>query len=221
MAHPKLKNKQRYSIFFDFDNTITPFDVLDNIIERFSINNEWKKAEKEWKDGLIGSKECLRKQLSCVRISKNDLKRYLKRIKIDPNFSKILLLLKEKKIKPVILSDNFSFIINYILRNNGYFGIKLYSNKLKLSKNMLIPSFPHINNSCPRCGHCKRNNLLKNSFRDKIIYIGDGLSDICPAKASDIVFAKASLQKHFKKINKKHFAISNLSQVYTILKKIL
>ena len=28
-------------VFFDFDNTLTQGDVLDDIIKRFSVNEEW------------------------------------------------------------------------------------------------------------------------------------------------------------------------------------
>ncbi|MEW6171254.1 MAG: hypothetical protein AB1472_06850 [Candidatus Omnitrophota bacterium] len=67
----------RYSVFIDFDNTITPFDILDDIVERFSINKNWVALEKKWKEGKIGSQECLEGQLSLVRISKNALLKYL------------------------------------------------------------------------------------------------------------------------------------------------
>lgn len=209
----------QYRVFFDFDNTITLFDVLDDIIERFSIDKKWMKFEELWKKGKIGSKECLRAQLRSVRISKAKLSAYLAMVKVDPYFKQLLSLLQKQKIKPVILSDNFSFIIAAILRNNGITGIKFYSNELKFNKERLIPAFPHAHIRCSRCGHCKKNNLRRGDFRDKIIYIGDGLSDICPAENSDMVFAKESLLKHFRKKEKKCLPFRDLSDVYRYLRK--
>ena len=46
------------------------------------------------------------------------------------------------------------------------------------------------------------------------IYIGDGLSDICPAEHSDIVFAKGSLQERFTKTKKEFIPFKNMSDVY-------
>ncbi len=223
---PKLKAKslkikpKGCLVIFDFDNTITKFDTLDDIIERFSINKDWVLVEKAWKQGKIGSRECLEIQLGKVKITRENLIRYLSAIKLDKDFKKLINLLKKKGIKFIILSDNFSFIINKILRNNGVRGLKIYANKLKFNKDRLLLSFPHENASCLRCGHCKKSNLPKNNFRDKIIYIGDGLSDVCPVKQSDMVFAKGSLLKHLKKIKKGCIPINNLGKVYRYFKEL-
>lgn len=210
----------KYSVCFDFDNTITCFDVLDDLIERFSIDKKWMKFEDLWRKGKIGSRECLKKQLASVRITRKELSDYLSSVKVDRNFKKILELLKKKGIRPSILSDNFSFIIKQILRKNHISPIRLWSNKLKFKKNRIFPYFPHVNVSCFRCGHCKKNNLLKHHFGYKMFYIGDGLSDVCPAEYADVVFAKGSLLKHFRKKKKQCIAIKDLGGVYSYLKKI-
>lgn len=211
----------KYKFFFDFDNTIAPFDVLDNIIESFSINKNWIEVEKAWKKGRIGSGDCLTQQLAGVRISKDQLLRYLSSIKIDPYFQIILCLLNRNKIRPVILSDNFGFIIKFILSNNGINNARIHANSLRFNKDRLIPSFPHKNRLCQRCAHCKKKNLLKENSGDKIIiYAGDGLSDICPAEHSDIVFAKASLLKHFRGKKKECFPFKNLEDIYKRLCKV-
>jgi len=211
-----------YKIFFDFDNTLTFFDVLDELIRRFSINENWRKIEEDWQEGRIGSRECLEKQLSLIRISKKQLLEYLFKIKIDAYFLKILDLLKRKNIRPVILSDSFSFIIKNILANNhiDIKRVKLYANSLKFKKDRLIPIFPHKNNSCILCAHCKRNNLLKNAKNATIkIYVGDGLSDFCPAQETDIIFAKDTLFKKLRTSKKQLFSFRSLKEVYLFLKE--
>jgi 2,3-diketo-5-methylthio-1-phosphopentane phosphatase len=201
--------------FFDFDNTIVPFDVLDDIIKRFSINREWVKLEKEWKAGKIGSRECLQGQLGLVRIQKERFLRYLSKIRLDPYFGKVLNLLRRNKVKTAILSDDFSYIIKYILKNNGIRRIKVYSNRLKLVKDRFSLGFPHTNRTCALCGHCKRNNLLKNVNGDKmLIYVGDGYSDVCPAQEADVVFAKGNLLRHLQQMRKSCKAIRDLKDVY-------
>ena len=216
-----MKRSPDYQVYFDFDNTITVFDVLDDIIKRFSINKKWISIEKRWKQGKIGSKECLKRQLASVRISRKELLKYLSSIKLDLHFKKLYAFLKDKGIHPVILSDDFSFIIKRLLLNNDVKGIKVYSNELKFKKDRLVLSFPHTNNSCFMCAHCKKKNLLKKPFSDKIIYIGDGFSDVCPAKQADIVFAKGSLLKYFRKAQRKCVAIKDLGDVYNRLKGVL
>ena len=38
-------NKNNLMVFFDFDNTITTIDVIDDMLERFSKDDEWKALE--------------------------------------------------------------------------------------------------------------------------------------------------------------------------------
>ena len=202
-------------VFFDFDATITTFDVLDEIIKHFSANDDWKKHEKDWAKGKIGSRECLEKQIQSVRVTERDLARYLSLIRIDPHFHGLFTLLKREGVRPVILSDNFHPIIEAILRNNGVNGIKIYANALKFQKNRLIPSFPRMNKKCSRCGHCKKKTLQMKNVRDKvIIYVGDGLSDICPAECSDLVFAKGRLLNYFRDKKKLCVSFTDLEDVY-------
>lgn len=210
----------RCRVFFDFDNTITVSDVLDDAIKRFAVDKSWIELEEAWGAGKIGSRECLSGQLRSVRVSKNEFFQYLTTVKIDPFFKKILEFLQTKAIKPVILSDNFLFMVRRILKKQGITGIKIYSNRGSFSGNRFKLSFPYLNKKCLRCAHCKRNSLLDNSKKsDFKIYVGDGLSDLCAAQEADLVFAKDSLLAHFKKTKRPCVAFKTLRDVYNYLRE--
>ena len=116
MRNIRLSHLKDCLVFFDFDNTITPFDVLDDIIKHFSVNKDWQALESSWQKGKISSRECLEGQLRSVRISRSNLLRYLSRIKVDPHVRKLFNLLIREGIRPVVLSDSFTFIIKTILQ---------------------------------------------------------------------------------------------------------
>ena len=63
----------RCEVFFDFDNTITTSDILDDILQRFSVDGDWRVLERDWLAGKIGSKACLAGQLQSVRVTREDL----------------------------------------------------------------------------------------------------------------------------------------------------
>ena len=215
----RKNNLSDCAVFFDFDNTITHFDVLDSIVENFSVNRKWITFENAWKKGRIGSRDCLSGQLKSVRVCKEGLDRYLSKIKVDPYFKKIIALLKRKRVSPVILSDSFSYFIKTILRNNGIGDIKIYSNRIRLTGDKLMPSFPHQHKNCRICGNCKSSHLPVNASDEKVIvYVGDGLSDLCPAKNSDIVFAKGSLKKYLIKEGKSFISFDSLKNVYNFMR---
>jgi 2,3-diketo-5-methylthio-1-phosphopentane phosphatase len=216
----KKNNLSDCAVFFDFDNTITHFDVLDSVVENFSVDKKWMAYEDSWKKGRIGSKDCLSGQLESVRVNKKRLDGYFRKIKIDPYFKNIIALLKKNGVRPVILSDSFSYFIGSILKNNGIDGIKIYSNKIRFSGDRLIPSFPYQHTSCKLCGNCKSNHLPHGRSDEKVvIYVGDGLSDLCPSKNSDIVFAKGNLKKFLLKEGKPFISFIDLKSVYDFLRR--
>ncbi|MDD3905296.1 MAG: MtnX-like HAD-IB family phosphatase [Candidatus Omnitrophica bacterium] len=204
-----------FIVFFDFDNTITTIDVIDDILERFSDNDGWKALERKWQNEEIGSRECLKGQIEGVRVSRDKLDDYLSTVKIDPYFKKLLNLLESRKIPFLIVSDNFDYMLNGILKKNGISGVETYCNKVDFRDEWFVPSFPHSNAKCGDCANCKKTHILaKRRQGTKAIYVGDGRSDVCASKISDVVFAKGYLRKLFKEEGLPHVAIDSLKDVY-------
>lgn len=207
-------------VFFDFDNTITTFDVLDGIIKRFAKDRNWVKLEENWRLGKIGSRQCLSGQLKSVRVTKKELLQYLDTVNLDKNFHKLLDFLKANKAEVAILSDSFSFVINYILKRHNIGHIKTYANHLRINRDTLTAIFPHVNEACFKCANCKKGHLTNNGFSKRFsIYIGDGLSDICPAQHTNLTFAKANLLLHLRKKNKHCIEFKHLEDVYSYIKE--
>lgn len=213
-------NPKKCIVFFDFDNTIATCDVFDNMLLLFSQDDRWVELEKRWKSGRIGSKTCLEGQLRGMDLNKRSLDAYLPKIKLDPYFKQIYRFLQAKKIKTLILSDNYDYILNRVLKINGINKLKVYANKLSFSGKKVITDYPFKNKDCQVCAHCKTKNLLAKSAKDSIIiYVGDGESDICPAKNAHVVFAKDHLLKHLKDSKLDYMAFHNLKDVLVYLKR--
>ena len=209
-------------VFFDFDNTMTTSDVLDDVIRRFSINDKWIALEKAWHEEKIGTKECLEGQLKNVRITKNALHNFLKKVELDPHFHRLLTLLVREGIKPVILSDNFTYIIEWILQYHAIKDLKVYGNTLRFYRGHIIPSFPYDNPFCPSCAHCKKIHLTKDKTDNKlIVYVGDGRSDICPSRVSDVVFAKDRLLSFMHKEELPCVPYKDLGDVHNYFQEVL
>ena len=218
-----MNASRNFEVYFDFDNTVTDFDVLDDIIRRFSIDDDWRQAEAAWEAGEIGSRECLERQLARVRVTGATLEDYLDSIRIDPAFRPIIDLARAHQIEPVIVSDSFAWIIDRILAKNGVNGIKVWANDLRLDGDRPVLAFPYFHSICSTCGNCKTSHLLKRNRPPgtKKIYVGDGRSDICPAGFCEILFAKAGLLQHYQAIRKDCFPFDHLDTVYSHLQRLL
>ncbi|MBF0593597.1 MAG: MtnX-like HAD-IB family phosphatase [Candidatus Omnitrophica bacterium] len=206
-------------VFFDFDHTISNIDVVDDMIERFSVDQQWRVLEQQWQNGVIGSEDCLRGQMRSVRATREQLTEYLSEIEIDAYFHRILVLLKKSGVRPLITSDSFNFLIETILKSNDVHGIRILANHLRIRGNRLTPLFPYKNLACLRCANCKTSHLRNEDSLGKVlIYVGDGRSDYCASLQAHLVFAKDSLAAHLRQKGKKFVEYRNLQDVYKALK---
>ncbi len=183
-----------WRVFIDFDNTMTRGDVLDGIIAEFAVDDSWRALEESWASGRIGARACLEGQLGVLRASWPDLARHLDRVRLDPGFAALRDATRHAGAELTVVSDNFDLFLEYILRRHGLDDVTFLANHLELAGGRLLPSFPFGNPECPDCAHCKKIHFLP-PHRDarRVIFIGDGRSDICPARHADIVFAKDGL----------------------------
>ena len=205
-------SKAQYA-FFDFDNTITPYDVLDDIIEKFCQSQKCQQYEILWQKGEISSAECLRVQLGLIEAKKEEIEEYLAQVRIDPDFRKLLFLFKEYGIKVVILSDSVHFLIETILKNNGVGEIDIYANRLEFAPASLKACFPHASEKCSMCGHCKKETLQKLKAGSGAIFAGDGRYDVCAALAADFIFAKGDLAQELRKKEALFYEFSSLADI--------
>ena len=209
------KAAKNFIVFFDFDNTITTIDVIDDMLERFSGDDGWKELEKRWQREEIGSRECLKGQVEGIRVGREKLDKYLATVEIDPYFKKLLRLFESRDIPVLIVSDNFDYMLKNILKRNKIPDMETYCNKVDISGDKLNPAFPYSNKECGDCANCKKTHILaKRKEGMTAVYIGDGRSDVCASKISDLVFAKGYLKDLFSKEGRPHVAINDLKDVY-------
>lgn len=218
-----MSGSPTFEAYFDFDNTITPFDVLDDVIQRFSIDEDWRRAEHAWEAGEIGSRECLERQLAGVRVAAPVFRDYLATVPVDPAFPGLLAWLRERAIEPVIVSDSFVPVIGAILERHGITGLTVRANELTWDGDRPVPAFPYHQSICTRCGNCKTSHLLRRDrpADTRKIYVGDGRSDICPAGFCEILFAKGSLLKHFAPLRPDCIPFGNLGAVHHHLRTLI
>ena len=218
---PLLNEKCPLAVAIDFDGTITHLDVVDGLLVQFAEGKDWIKTESEWVAGKISSQECLERQIAHVRVSEEALYGYLKTIQLDPGFRDLYDFLKGKGIPLFILSDGFDLLIRKILEIHGFADIPLRSNVLRWEDKRLIPEFPFKNSACKRCAHCKRVSLeAHRQYAERIIFIGDGLSDLCALDASDWIYAKGRLEKRCLETEQKYSSYRTLDGVTLTLPQV-
>lgn len=210
MAFPLLAGTLAEStpiVFCDFDGTITQVDVTDQILTQLA-DPSWQEVEQEWVRGLMGSRECLERQMALVETSAHELNSLVDSVPVDSHFTDFYQFTRESALPFYIVSDGFDYIVRRVLkraeigvtlRNGSHF----FASSLRLQGRRLLVSFPNSSRSCGHgCATCKpaiirrlRLQLERRLGRraNPVIFIGDGLSDRFAVEESDLIFAKRQL----------------------------
>ena len=105
-------------LFLDFDGTISRRDAVDAILETYA-DPKWLTFESEWQAGRMGSRDCLRAQMSLVRASRKQIDALLDDIGIDEFLVPLLEMCAMQHIPVHIISDGFDYCIRRILSGAG------------------------------------------------------------------------------------------------------
>ncbi|MEN6466567.1 MAG: MtnX-like HAD-IB family phosphatase [Syntrophaceae bacterium] len=182
-------------VICDFDGTISRRDVGHEVLKHFS-GSRWVEIDTAYRKGEMGSMDAYTLIASFIKIDPDELRSFLdSHAELDPGFKKFYEFCDAAGMDVKIVSDGLDFYIQDILSRNGLAQIDYYANSLVIGDDHSVSiGFPHSNGECRKCGTCKSNILaaLKDKY-SRVIYIGDGYSDVCPAKSADLVFGKKTL----------------------------
>lgn len=207
-------NKE-FKIFVDFDGTITKQDVGDAIFREFGDVEKVNPIIDDLLNDKISAKESWTSLCNSVEnINEDDLTEFLENIQIDETFLKFDKYCSENDFRLYVLSDGFNFYIDKIFKKHNLSHVEYYSNKLKITNNKLVPSFPHLDESCTSSANCKRNHIIEHSGDDDFtVFIGDGNSDKYTIQFCDFIFAKDDLLRYCEMERISFFPFKNFEDV--------
>ena len=198
-------------ILLDFDGTIAIEDTTDLLLERFA-EPQWRAIEEEWEAQLIGSRECMSRQVDLVRASEGEIDEFIAGIHIDPGFLPFVEACAAAQFDVVIASDGLDRIVRGVVARTGA-RLPIMANRLDyLGQDRWRLGFPYANANCASAsGNCKCAQAAP-AIRGPRIVVGDGRSDFCAANGADYVFAKGRLQGYCRDNGIAHTAIADLGE---------
>jgi len=146
-----------------------------------------------------------------------ELDRYLREVPIDPGIERLIGLAGTLDAPFTIVSDGFDLYIDPFLRAHEVVvpPSSIISNRAQIVDGRVEMRFPHGVDGCACLSAvCKRNAVLVRTEPEaRIVYIGDGLSDCCPARYADIIFAKKRLAAYCNAERLPHYPFTTLNDV--------
>lgn len=214
------QTKNKWHVFCDFDGTVSTVDVTDSLLEAFALP-EWRDVEREWNAGLIGSLECMRRQVALMRCSRPALDAHLEQIRIDPAFPAFVAHCEDAQLPLCILSDGIDYAIRSVLGRHGLGHLPVYANRLESrGPDRYALTFPYAHKECPAAAGTCKCQLMEMNRREGhfALVIGDGASDFCAAKEADMVLAKAKLRDFCRDEGIPHQGFNSFREVLEIMK---
>ena len=181
---------ERLLVVCDFDGTVCRVDMGNEILDHFA--GDWEAIDRAYAAGEVGSRVAYGRIAPLIRTNRPQVLDFiLQHERLDPFFPEFLSFCRGRMIDLKIVSDGLDAYIEAILEKHGL-DVEFFSNRLVFREDDRIEfDFPPASEECGRCGTCKRS--LLDRFRqdyDRIIFVGDGHSDICAARTADQIFAK-------------------------------
>jgi 2,3-diketo-5-methylthio-1-phosphopentane phosphatase len=215
-----MTNTPRCAVFCDFDGTISRRDVGYNLFRHFSggANAQFIPA---WKSGSMSSREILTAEAALVTGTQEEILSFVMDFQIDPTFANFAKICEQEQIPLHILSDGLETYITPLLKREKLDHLPVTANRGVFTNTGMAVEFPHTNNSCTRCGSCKAERIREFRMRHgndaTVVFVGDGMSDLCATKEADILFAKKDLEVYCQRNDIAYLQFTDFSDVLNAL----
>jgi 2,3-diketo-5-methylthio-1-phosphopentane phosphatase len=187
----------------DFDGTITEQDVGDKVVERFASPG-WEEGVRrlvrgEWSVGKLQRWEAARLPAHRLREMVDFA---LRTARIRPGLRELVDFANARSFHIEVASAGFDFYVNAVLEREGFTDLEVVVPRFTFDEAGDPPLNPRLRfpsgvATCERVGLCKCDRLWRLQRERRLaVFVGDGISDQCPAGEADLLFARGSLARH-------------------------
>ena len=178
----------------DFDGTVIRNNLSIVLRERFAPA-DWKKAEADYRAGLMTVEQSNILQFALVKETEEKLREYVRQhIEVRPGFAEFVDYCRESDVPLVIVSSGLDLYIELVLAEIGLSDLELHCGKTVVRYDGITVSYFAPEGSVIDAGFKEKYlNWLKQ--RDgEVVYLGDGLSDMVAARHAAHIFATGNVR---------------------------
>ena len=210
---------KKTAIQIDFDGTVTEEDVSFLLLDTY-VGGAWRQYLEDYTSGDITVGAFNKKVFGMMKTDKKTMTDFVLNsplVKVRPGFKELIDFCRKKKLKIVIVSNGLTFYIEAILKSLGISGLELHA-----AENVFFPGGVDVRYVGPDGAEVEAGfkeaytaELCRKGY--DVIYIGNGTSDIHPARLAMHVFATEDLLKRCQQEKLKHYAFKDFYEVVKVL----
>jgi 2-hydroxy-3-keto-5-methylthiopentenyl-1-phosphate phosphatase len=204
----------------DFDGTVTLEDASFIMLDTFA-HGDWRKIYEEYSAGKRSVGYFNREAFAMVKASRKELLASIDgKVAVRPGFKELVACCSRKDFRFVIVSNGLDFYIKHILKQQGFSDIEVYASQTrfhgkKVSVQYIGPAGTSLDSGFKEA---YVDEFLRDDYR--VIYIGDGTSDLLPARKCHYVFATGVLLERCREVKLPCTPFSTFHDVVAVLESI-
>ena len=208
----------------DFDGTLTIGEVSRLLLEEFA-EGDWQSFTEQYKEGKISVQACNIIQFAMVKCDEKTITDFLTnsgRVEIRPGLKELFKYCTEKALDIVIVSNGLKLYIDTILRNLCIEHVEVYAAESRFETDGIELTYLDPHGSSIEDGFKEfYSKSLKDNRYDVMYYVGNGASDIYPARHADHIFAIDGLLEQCRREKLVYTPFNDLYDVIRNLETIL
>jgi len=197
----------------DFDGTITEKDVSFLILDAYT-NGDWHKHWDKYQSGQITVGEFNTRAFALVKADERALLDYIAgKVNIRSGFEEMLACCREKGFEFVIVSKGLDFYIQAILEGLGLADIEVFAARTRFKAGGMDIRYIGPDGDRMDADFKGAYNRLYRERGYRVVYIGNGASDLPPARHSQHIFATGDLLEKCRNIGLECTPFNDLNDV--------
>jgi 2-hydroxy-3-keto-5-methylthiopentenyl-1-phosphate phosphatase len=180
----------------DFDGTVTKKDTSFFLLDAFA-QGDWRRLLREYKEHKISVGEFNTKAFAMVKADKPTLLEALKgKVEVRAGFHELVNYCLKKDFRLVIVSNGLDFYIKAVLRDLALKNIEMHAAQASFYPEGM--EVQYVGPDGKRLDDDFKEEYVKSFLKlgYRVIYVGNGDSDIAPAKYAHHIFATGELMAY-------------------------
>ena len=210
-----------FTVQCDFDDTLVTGNVGHSLLNAFA-SAKWCDIESLYSTGEITVEETNRRQFALLNVTKQTIEDHVfETAELRPGFPEFLEHCASTGLNFSVVSNGVDLYIEPALRSLFSSTAQLHSAHGKITENGI--SISYLDPYGIDCQNAFKLSWLRyfKSQGQKVIYIGDGKSDISAALEADYVIATSSLEDYFRSERLNYFEFKDFYDVRQAINRIL
>jgi 2-hydroxy-3-keto-5-methylthiopentenyl-1-phosphate phosphatase len=185
----------------DFDGTITKEDASFLLLDKFA-QGDWGRLFQQYREQKISVGEFNTRAFAMVKADKHRLLGALEgNVKVRAGFHELVSYCLEKGLRLVIVSNGLDFYIRAVLSESGLGDLEMHAAQASFHPTGMKVRYVGPDGKTVDDGF--KDAYIESFLRlgSRVVYIGNGDSDIAPAKRAHRVFATGDLLAYSRESN--------------------